>query len=251
MTPHISAPPDAFATDVIMPGDPLRARRIANTMLDDAQQVTAARGMEGNTGTYNGTPLSVMASGMGIPSISIYATELYRHYSVQRIIRVGTCGSLQPSIGLRHLIIGTSCGTDSNIAAAYDAHGTSPTPSPTLSACAICEADSTPSLAWTAGQIFTTDAFYNDRFEPERLQRLGVLAVEMEAAGLYYAAMNEGHEALTILTTTDLFYSSEQLTADERQDTVDEMVHLAMRALTNQNHARRNLAVELTSAAAR
>lgn len=232
MTPHIDAPAGAFAPDVVMPGDPLRARRIATTMLNDAELVTSVRGIEGYTGTYDGKPMSVMASGMGVPSISIYAVELFRYYDVQRIVRVGTCGALVPTVGLRDIIIGTACSTDSAIAAAYAARGLSPAPSPALAAAATDLGRDWPDRTPIAGHIFTTDAFYNEHFPTNDLARLGVVAVEMEAAGLYYAAMHENREALAVLTTTDLFYSDERLTADERQQTVDDMIHFALRLLT-------------------
>lgn len=231
-TPHISAPDGSFAPDVLMPGDPLRARYIAQTFFDDPQLITSVRAIEGYTGTWNGNPVSVIASGMGIPSICIYATELFRFYDVQRIIRVGTCGSLQPAIGLNEILIGVAASTDSNVTASYTGGlEVASNASPDLVGAATAAAQEL-GLKSHIGSIFSSDLFYHpDSTMNDRLTSLGFLGIEMEAAGLYHVASHEGREALTIATVSDLLQGSGSLTPEQRETGVGRMVELALRTL--------------------
>ncbi|MEE9416663.1 MAG: purine-nucleoside phosphorylase [Acidimicrobiales bacterium] len=231
-TPHISAPDGSFAPDVLMPGDPLRARHIAQTYFDDPQLITSVRAIEGYTGTWNGKPVSVMASGMGIPSMCIYATELFRFYDVQRIIRVGTCGSLQPAIGLNEVLIASSASTDSNVTTSYTGGlEAASNASPDLVRSASAASDSL-GLKSHLGSIFSSDLFYHpDETINDRLTSLGFLGIEMEAAGLYHVASHERREALTIATVSDLLQGSGSLTPEERETGVGKMVELALQTL--------------------
>ncbi|MFF9037819.1 purine-nucleoside phosphorylase [Streptomyces sp. NPDC014892] len=245
-TPHISAAPGDFAPLVLMPGDPRRARRIAETVLDDARLVTEVRGILGYTGTYRGVPMSVLASGMGIPSMSIYATELFRHYGVRRIVRVGTAGALPTSVALRDVVIASAAHTDSSVSrllvdgvtlslaasyrplrAAVDA----------ADAEAEAEAPGAPSgprrPAVHIGPVFSSDHFYLDRPAAlDALERRGTLAVEMEAAGLYAVAAAEGGEALAVLTVSDHVRTGEALSAADRETGFDRTVRIAAAALS-------------------
>lgn len=227
-TPHINAPDGAFAPTVLMPGDPLRAKHIATTLLDDAAEVTNVRGMLGFTGTYEGQQVSVMASGMGMPSAAIYITELVRHYGVNRIIRVGTAGAYAPDLALRQIVVATDAVTNSNMPELLGA----PVPiaaSPRMLD-VVTEVASTYGVNLALGTVFTSDIFY----EPNDDARLhhtanGVLAVEMETAALYSVCAIEGAEALSMFTITDHLETGEQLSSDERQLTVDEMLELGLR----------------------
>lgn len=230
-TPHISAPDGAFAETVLMPGDPKRAAHIADSFLTDARLVTEVRGMTGFTGTYDGVDISVMPSGMGMPSAAIYITELVRFYGVRRLIRVGTCGVYPPDLGLRQVVAGSEAVTNSNIPAILGAP--SPLrPSPNLLESAERIAAAT-GVDLVTGSIFSSDIFYEPNDDSrEELAAEGVLVVDMEAAVLYAIAALEGAEALTLLTTTDHLVTNEHLTADERQTSVDEMLELALRVGT-------------------
>ena len=228
-TPHISAPAGAFAETVLMPGDPLRARHIAQNYLEDVELVTSVRNMEGYTGTHNGRRLSVMGSGMGIPSISIYATELVREYGVKRIMRVGTCGAFSPKLDLNDLVVAIGAATDSGVnrermrgldfaaVADYDLLR------------AFMDAAEERGEKVTVGPIFSSDVFYAP--DPERvgmLKRNGLLAVEMEAAGLYGVAAWEGIQALAVMTVSDHFDHDRELTPEERETKLDTMITLAL-----------------------
>ena len=230
-TPHMSAADGAFADTVLMPGDPKRAAHIAERFLDDAELVTEVRGMTGFTGRYEGEPVSVMPSGMGMPSAAIYVTELVRFYGVKRVIRVGTCGVYDPDLGLRQVVAGDEAVTNSNIPEILGA--SSPLlPSSALLATTERVAGQT-GVHLTTGKMFSSDVFY----EPDDSMRedhaaAGVLVVEMEAAALYAICALEGAEALALVTTTDHLVTGEHLTADERQTSVDEMLELALRVAT-------------------
>ncbi|MEY9872035.1 purine-nucleoside phosphorylase [Streptacidiphilus sp. MAP12-33] len=228
-TPHISAEPGDFAPRVLMPGDPLRARRIAEDLLTDAKQVTDVRGILGFTGTYRGEPLSVMASGMGAPSMSIYATELFRFYGVRRIVRVGTAGALQESLGLGDVIVVSAAHTDATTATVrVPGVSLSLAPSPRL----LVDAVSVAGDAAQVGPVLSSDYFYLDRPEVvDRLTALGTLAVEMEAAGLYAVAAAEGGEALTLLTVSDHIRTGEAMDSATRETRYQRMVDIAARAL--------------------
>lgn len=231
VTPHISAAPGDFAPDVLMPGDPRRARRIAETVLQDARLVTDVRGIEGYTGTYRGVPLSVLASGMGMPSVTIYATELFRFYGVRRIVRVGTAGAIPASVGLRDVVVATAAHTDSAMSSRrIDGVQLSHAASFGLAAAAVQAAGTGPHIH--IGPVFTTDHFYLERpLLFEQLEAHGTLAVEMEAAGLYATAAAEGGHALAVLTVSDHVRHAEALTPAERESDFDRAVTIAAGAL--------------------
>lgn len=228
-TPHISAEPGDFAPLVLMPGDPRRARRIADEFLDDARLVTEVRGILGFTGTHEGRAVSVLASGMGGPSIAIYATELARFYGVTRIIRVGTAGGLQPGVPLGTVVAASVAHTDSAMTANW-------VPGVTLGAApafpllrAAVEAAEREGLALRVGPVFSSDTFYAD--EPSTgLARFGTLAVEMEAATLYAVGAKEGIETLALVTVTDDLTTGEHLSSDERETGFGAAARLALAA---------------------
>ena len=233
-TPHISAEPGAFAPVCLLPGDPLRARHVARRFLDDAERVTAVRNMEGYTGAYRGKPVSVMGTGMGISSASIYATELVRDYGVERLIRIGSCGGIVPGLALRDLIVATGASTDSNVnrlrfagldlAAVADFGLTK----------ALIEAAAARGTPVRVGTIFSSDLFYHPRPEVFDLAaRLGMLATEMEAAGLFGLAAEEGAAAAAILTVADLLGpagTAAPLSPEDREKSLDEMIAIALEA---------------------
>ena len=226
-TPHISAPDGAFAPTVLMPGDPKRAARIAHNFLDGAELVTEVRGMTGFTGTWQGMPISVMPSGMGVPSAAIYITELIRSYGVTRLIRVGTAGVYQPDVGLRQIIAAESAVTNSNLPAMIGAAGRI-VGSASLLAAATATAE-THDVSLITGQVFTSDVFYEPNNDAQdRHTADGVLCVEMECAALYAIATLEGIDALAMFTMTDHLVTGEHLSSDERQMGVDEMIELAL-----------------------
>ncbi len=227
-TPHINAPEDAFAPTVLMPGDPLRAKHIATAFLDDAAEVTNVRGMLGFSGSYGGHRVSVMASGMGMPSAAIYITELVRHYDVKRIIRVGTAGAYAPDLALRQIVVATDAITNSNMPELLGAP--SPIAATPRMLDVVTQVASSNGVDLSLGTVFTSDIFYepNDDAREEHTAN-GVLAVEMETAALYSVCALEGAEALSMFTITDHLVSGEHLSSDERQLTVDEMLELGLR----------------------
>jgi purine-nucleoside phosphorylase len=235
VTPHISAGSGDFAPDVLMPGDPRRARRIAETILQDARLVTDVRGIEGYTGTYRGVPLSVLASGMGMPSVTIYATELFRFYGVRSIARVGTAGGIPASVGLRDVVVATAAHTDSamsghRIDGVHLSHAASF--GLAVAAAQAAEAGRGAGPRTHIGPVFTSDHFYLERPALfERLEAHGTLAVEMEAAGLYATAAAEGGRALAVLTVSDHVRRAEALTPAERETDFDRAVTIAATAL--------------------
>lgn len=233
-TPHISAEPGDFAPHVLMPGDPRRAQRIAETFLEDPRLVTEVRGILGYTGTVDGQPVSVMASGMGSPSISIYATELARFYGVKRIIRVGTVGSMQPQLKVGDVIAAAAAHTTSAMTAArFPGVHISHTPDFGLLRAAVAHGEDSGKTVHV-GSVLTSDDFYNG--DPEAMARLveaGTLAVEMEAAALYAVGMREKIETLMLGTVSDGSPGSSDLTAQEREDTFTEMVGFALAALSS------------------
>ncbi len=234
-TPHISAEPGQIAPLVLMPGDPRRAEKIAKDFLVDAEKVSDVRGIACYTGTYEGTPMSVMASGMGLPSLSIYATELYRFYGVRRIVRVGTSGAFLDSVKVRDVVIVSAAHTDSSVVNLLVPGVTvSLAPSPTLLRGAMNAADALKGdQSVHVGPCLASDHFYLSRPETiAKLEQIGTLAVEMEAAGLYSVAMLEGKEALVVLTVSDhLKGGGTDLTAEEREDCYRSMVKVAAGAL--------------------
>ena len=228
-TPHISANPGDFADVVLMPGDPLRARYIAERYLEGARQVTAVRNMFGYTGTYRGQPLSVMGHGMGIPSVSIYATELIREFGVKVVLRVGSCGAVRDEVKLRDVIVATGAGTDSRVnRMRFLDHDFAAVADFTLARRAV-EAAEALNRPVRVGTVFSSDLFYTP--QPQAFgvfERMGVLAVEMEAAGLYGLAAEFGARALTLLTVSDHLKTSEHLSSEDRQTSFDDMIAIAL-----------------------
>ncbi|MFP2934085.1 purine-nucleoside phosphorylase [Pyxidicoccus sp. 3LG] len=228
-TPHISAAPGDFADVVLMPGDPLRARYISERFLEDARGVTSVRNMYGFTGTYRGRRLSVMGHGMGIPSISIYATELIRTYGVRVLIRVGSCGAIRPDVKLRDVIVATGAGTDSKVNRMRAMDHDFPAVADFTLARRAVEAAERRGRPVRAGAVFTSDLFYHPQEQLNAtLARLGILAVEMEVAGLYGVAAEFNARALALLTVSDQLLTHEALTPQERQTSFDEMIELAL-----------------------
>jgi purine-nucleoside phosphorylase len=230
-TKHMNAEPGDFAGTVLMPGDPLRAKYIAETFLDDARQVTDVRNMLGFTGRWRGEPVSVMAHGMGIPSASIYCTELIRDYGVQRLVRVGSCGAVKADVRLRDLVIAMAASTDSAVnrtrfggwdLAAVGTFG--------LIRRAV-DAAERRGVRYHVGNVFSADLFYvPDPAVFDLMERFDILGVEMETAGLYALAAEHRVEALAVCTVSDQIRTGEALSPAERQTTFDEMISLALEA---------------------
>ena len=227
-TPHISASPGDFARTVLMPGDPLRAKFIAETNLEAPVLVNNVRGVQGYTGTYKGKRVSVMASGMGMPSIGIYSYELFNFYGVENIIRVGSAGAISPKAKVRSIVIGMSACTNSNYASQFGLCGTiAPTASWQLTRAAVEQAEKMK-LDYEVGSVLSSDNFYNDAGNTLDWQKMGVLAVEMEAAALYMNAARAGKNALCICTISDSLVTGEALDAKARQTSFTEMMELAL-----------------------
>ena len=230
-TPHITAERGDFAPAVLMPGDPKRAERMADALLSDVRKVTDVRGIGGYTGLYRGKPLSVMASGMGQPSLAIYATELFSFYDVERIIRVGTMGGLADDANPGDVVIAIGAHTDSSIVdGVVPGIRFSATASWNLLRAAVDAAGDDPRVQ--VGTVVSRDRFYgNPTEQTKRLAEVGTLGVEMEAAGLYAIAAELGKEALAVLTVSDhLFDSSRDMTAEERETNFSKALHIAASA---------------------
>jgi len=232
ITPHISAAEGDIAEAILLPGDPLRAKFIAETFLEDAREVTSVRGMLGFTGTYKGMSVSTMGTGMGIPSASIYITELIRFYGVKRLVRVGSCGGLTADVPMRGIILASGACTDSMVnRARYGGWDFAAVADYGLLS-ATAGAAHAAGLEVHVGNVHSSDSFYNP--VPNALeiwQRMNVLAVEMEAAGLYGIAAEEGARAMCVLTVSDHLVSAEETTSDERERTFGDMVTLALEGL--------------------
>lgn len=226
---HIDAQPGDFAATVLMPGDPLRAQYIADTYLENARRVNEVRNMWGFTGEYRGRPLSVMAHGMGIPSASIYCQELITDFAVKRIIRVGSCGTVHPSVKLRDLVIAMGASTDSSVnRMRFRGYDLAAIASFRLLRNAVKIAEERK-LQFHVGNVFSTDLFYTP--EPKMfdvLGKYGILGIEMEAAGIYTLATELGAEALAICTVSDDIRAGTALTLAERQSSFDDMIRLAL-----------------------
>ena len=228
-TPHITAKEGDFARTVLMPGDPLRAKYIAENFLTDAVLVNNVRGVNGYTGMYNGKRVSVMASGMGMPSMGIYSYELFKFYDVDNIIRIGTAGSLQPDLKIRDLAIAMGACTDSNYAAQYELPGTfAPIASFDLLRKAVDQAEKMGNVGYKVGNVASSDVFYSERPTMEAWQKMGVLAVGMETAALYMNAARTGKNALTICTISDSLVTGEVTTSEERQTSFADMMKVAL-----------------------
>ncbi len=228
-TPHIKATSADFAKTVLMPGDPLRSKFVAETFLENARLVNNVRGIQGYTGTYKGVPVSVMASGMGMPSIGIYSYELFNFFGVDNIIRIGSAGGLADDVQLRDIIIGMGACTNSMYADQYDLGGTfAPIASYKMLELAVNEAKAL-GVRYRVGNLLSSDVFYNARqgFN-EGWYKMGVLGVEMEAAALYMNAAAAGKNALAICTVSDHIRRGEALDADARQNTFTDMMKIAL-----------------------
>lgn len=227
-TPHNSATQGEFARTVLMPGDPLRAKMIAEKFLTDAVLINNVRGIQGYTGNYNGKRVSVMASGMGMPAIGIYSYELYNFYGVENIIRVGSAGGIAKTLKVRDIIAGMSAYTNSNYGDQFGFRGhLAPCCSYELLTQAV-EAAKAKGVDLAVGAIFSSDRFYDENDPTEVLGKLGVLGVEMEAAALYLNAARAGKRALCLATVTDHMITGESLPAEDRQMTLTTMIEIAL-----------------------
>lgn len=229
-TPHNNAKKGDIAKTVLMPGDPLRAKFIAENYLDDPVCYNEVRGMLGYTGTYKGVRISVQGSGMGMPSIGIYSWELFSEYGVKNIIRVGTAGAIADNVDLRDVVIGMSASTNSAYASQYRLPGTYvPTASWELLSAAVKSAEE-KGTPFHVGNIFSSDTFYDDADSLAEWKKMNVLAIEMEAAALYMNAARLGKNALCILTVSDCPLRGLSTTAEERQTTFRDMMEIALEA---------------------
>jgi purine-nucleoside phosphorylase len=236
MSTHIAAQPGQIAPHVLMPGDPLRARWIAETFLDDARCYSEVRGMLGFTGTWQGRPISVQGSGMGQPSLAIYANELFDQYAVQSLIRVGSCGALTEKVAIRDIVIASGACTDSSMnRIRFEGLDYAPVADfDLLIGAHVASADRAGDAAVHVGLIFSGDSFYAPR--PELMARMvehGVLAVEMEASALYTLAATYGRRALAICTAADHLVTGEETTAQEREQTFGTMVEIALDSIAS------------------
>ena len=228
-TPHNSAAKGDFARTVLMPGDPLRARYIAENFLENPVLVNDVRGVQGYTGTWKGARVSVQASGMGIPSIGIYSWELYTQYDVENIIRVGSAGGIANDLKLMDVVAALGACTDSNFAHQFGLKGTfAPTADWGLLSTAMSAARAR-GVDMRAGNVLSSDNFYNDGSDShDQWKKMGVLAVEMEAAGLYMTAARCGKRALCLCTISDHIYRPEELSPEQRQTSFNEMIEIAL-----------------------
>ncbi len=228
-TPHNSAKMGDFAKTVLMPGDPLRAKFIAETFLKDAKLVNNVRGIHGYTGTYDGVPVSVMASGMGMPSIGIYSHELYSQYGVENIMRIGSAGAISPKLKLRDVVAAQGACTNSNFAHQYGLHGTyAPIADFTLLETAVNVARGM-GVEMPVGNLLSSDTFYDASGSTMDWAKMGVMAVEMEAAALYMTAASLGKRALAICSISDSIVTGEELSAEDRQNTFTTMMEIALK----------------------
>jgi len=238
-TPHINAEPGDFTDTVLMPGDPLRAKYIAETYLEQVRQVNTVRNMSGYTGTYRGRAISVMGHGMGIPSVSIYAKELITDYGVTRLIRVGSCGAVRDDVAVRDVVVGLGACTDSGVNRSRFAG---------MDFAAIADFELTRhavdaaadrGLPVKVGNLFSADLFYDPRPETaELLRRYGIVGVEMEAAGLFGVAAEFGARAATLCTVSDHILRGDSLSSADRERTFDDMMHVALEAVLRDDASR-------------
>ena len=227
-TPHITAKEGDFARTVLMPGDPLRSQFIAKTYLTDPVLVNNTRGVQGYTGTYRGKRVSVMASGMGMPSIGIYSYELYNYYGVENIIRVGTAGGLCDNVKVRDIVMGMSAYTNSSFGRQFGFDGQlAPCCSFALLEKAVAAARKM-GIEPNVGALYSSDTFYDESGAGGKLKKLGVLAIEMESAALYLNAARAGKNALAICTISDHVFTGESLPAQERQTSFTQMMEIAL-----------------------
>ena len=231
-TPHIAATEkDAFAKTVLMPGDPLRAKHIAEKYLENAVLVNNTRGVQGYTGYYNGKRVSVMASGMGMPSIGIYSYELFNFYDVETIIRVGSAGAISPELKIRDVVFGMGACTNSSYAKQYRLPGDFAPIADYKTLQRAVEAAEKLGVTPHIGNLLSSDTFYDDANSLADWQKMGVLAIEMECAALYMNAARAGKKALAICTISDCpITSGEECTAQEREQTFNKMIEIALEA---------------------
>lgn len=226
-TPHNAASMGDFAKTVLMPGDPLRAKFIADTFLDNAKLVNNVRGIQGYTGTYRDTPVSVMASGMGMPSIGIYSHELYSQYGVENILRIGSAGAISKKLKLRDVVAAQGACTNSNFAHQYELPGLfAPIADFTLLETAVAVAREM-GVEMPVGNLLSSDTFYDASNSTMKWAEMGVLAVEMEATALYMNAARSGNKALCICTVSDSLVKGTACTAEQRQNSFTNMMEIA------------------------
>lgn len=227
-TPHIKASPSEIAKVVLMPGDPLRSEFVAKNFLKDAKLFNNVRGVQGYTGEWNGERVSVMASGMGMPSIGIYSYELYNFFDVDLIIRIGSAGSLQESVKVRDMVFGMGACTNSAYANQYGLGGSfAPICDYATLECAV-ELAKERGVNYHVGNLFSSDTFYDEAGGGLKWQKMGVLAVEMEAAALYMNAARAGKKAFAVCTVSDSLVTGEATTSDERMSGFTDMMKLAL-----------------------
>ncbi|WP_445491145.1 purine-nucleoside phosphorylase [Niallia sp. 03133] len=230
MSVHIGAKENEIAETVLLPGDPLRAKYIAETFLENATCYNEVRNMFGYTGTYKGKRISVQGTGMGVPSISIYINELMASYNVQNLIRVGTCGAIQQDVKVRDVILAMSASTDSQMnRLTFGGVDFAPTANFELLKKAY-DTGVEKGLSLKVGNVFTADMFYNDNSELEKWAKYQILAIEMESAALYTLAAKYNRKALSVLTVSDHILTGEETSADERQTTFNDMIEVSLEA---------------------
>ena len=231
MTVHIGATPDQLDQKVLMPGEPYRARWAADSFLDGAELVNEVRGMLGFTGTWNGNPVTIQGSGMGMPSLSIYANELITKYNAQTLIRIGSCGGMQPQVGIRDVIIAMTASTiTSPSSGIFREVNYAPCADYGLLSAAVKAAETKGSKTHVGG-IYSSDVFYAERPDlDEQMVRHGILGVEMEAAELYTLAARHGRRALAVLTVSDHLQTGEALPSEDREQSFGDMVEIALEA---------------------
>ena len=227
-TPHITAKEGDFARTVLMPGDPLRSKFIAEHFLENAVLVNNVRGVQGYTGYYHGKRVSVMASGMGMPAIGIYSYELFNFYGVENILRVGSAGGISTDLKARDIVLAMSAYTDTNFGLQYGIHcNMAPCCSYELLKAAMAAGEKIGCKP-IPGPVYSSDVFYDEAGRAVKLGKLGVLATEMETAALYLNAARAGKNALSILTISDHLVTGENLSAEERQNTFTQMMEIAL-----------------------
>lgn len=229
-TPHINASPEDFAKTVLMPGDPLRSKFIAENFLDDARLVNNVRGVQGYTGKYEGKPVTVMASGMGMPSIGIYSYELYNFFGVENIIRIGSTGSINEDVKVRDIVFALGASTNSNYARQFELPGVfAPIADFGLLKKAVDNAE-TLGASYHVGNVLSSDTFYDAQDDAnDRWIKMGVLCIEMETAALYMNAAKAHKKALGMFTVSDHILTGEALSAEERQTSFRQMMEIALK----------------------
>ncbi len=229
-TPHINAKPEDFGKTVLMPGDPLRSKFIVENFLTDAKLINNVRGVQGYTGMYDGTKVTVMASGMGMPSIGIYSYELYNFFGVENIMRIGSTGSIHPDVNVRDIVMAMGASTNSNYARQFQLPGTySCIADYKMLEIAIAKAKEL-GATYHVGNVLSSDTFYDDQADANAYwQKMGVLCIEMEAAALYMNAARAGKRALAIFTVSDHILKGDALSAEDRQTSFTEMMEIALK----------------------